>query len=101
LPRFECDIIAGSANNQLLEDRHGAALRERGILYVPDYVINAGGVIWVSDAMEGGYDHDRATARLHAIGDTLTAIFRRADDEGRATNEIADAIAAEKIAAAK
>ena len=101
LPRFNCDIIAGSANNQLLEDRHGAALVERGILYAPDYVINAGGVIWVSDAMEGGYDHDRATVRLHAIGDTLTAIFRRADEEGRATNEIADTIAAERIAAAK
>ena len=98
LPRFNCDIIAGSANNQLLEDRHGAALVERGILYAPDYVINAGGIIWISDAMEAAYDPDRATTRLHAIGDTLTAIFQRADQEGRGTNEIADVMAAEKIA---
>jgi|SaaInlStandDraft_7_1057024.scaffolds.fasta_scaffold58752_1 leucine dehydrogenase len=101
LPRFNCDIIAGSANNQLLEDRHGAALVERGILYAPDYVINAGGVIWISDAMENGFDPDRATKRLHAIGDALTAIFQRADQEGRGTNEIADVMAEEIITAAK
>ena len=101
LPRFNCDIIAGSANNQLLEDRHGAALVERGILYAPDYVINAGGVIWISDAMENGYDEDRATRRLHGIGDTLTAIFQHADQQGVSTNQIADAMAAQKIAEAK
>jgi leucine dehydrogenase len=101
LPLFNCDIIAGSANNQLLEDRHGAALKERGILYVPDYVINAGGVIWISDAMEHGYNEDRATARLHAIGDTLTQIFSRADGENRGTNAVADDMAAERISAAK
>jgi len=101
LPRFNCDIIAGSANNQLLEDRHGAALLERGILYAPDYVVNAGGVIWVTDAMGVGYDHDRATARLYHIADTLEAIFQRAEKEGRPTNEVADTMASEKIAGAK
>ena len=42
IPRLACQIVAGAANNQLLEDRHGAALHARGILYAPDYVINAG-----------------------------------------------------------
>ncbi len=98
IPRFECDIIAGSANNVLLEDRHGAGLAERGILYAPDYVINAGGVIWVGDAMENGFDEERATARLLAIGDTLSEIFRRADAGNRTTNEVADAMAQEILA---
>jgi len=98
IPRFECDIIAGSANNVLLEDRHGAGLAERGILYAPDYVINAGGVIWGGDAMENGFDEKRATGRLLAIGDTLTEIFKRADAGNRTTNEVADAMAQEILA---
>src|ERR671933_1781340 len=53
LPELQCPIIAGSANNILLEARHGAALAERGILYAPDYVINAGGLINVADELEG------------------------------------------------
>ena len=98
IPRFECDIIAGSANNVLLEDRHGAGRAERGILYAPDYVINAGGVIWGGDAMENGFDEKRATGRLLAIGDTLTEIFKRADAGNRTTNEVADAMAQEILA---
>ena len=89
-------IVAGSANNQLREDRHGALLQDRGILYAPDYVINAGGLI---DVARKGRDRDResvfaATAR---IADTLTAIFRRSDAEGRPTNIIADRMARARL----
>ncbi len=101
IPLFQCQIIAGSANNVLLEDRHGAALAARGILYAPDYVINAGGAIWVTDAMERGFDEARATKRLHGIGDALSDIFKHADAGGQATSEIADHLAKERILAAK
>jgi leucine dehydrogenase len=97
IAKLACDVIAGSANNQLLEDRHGAALKQRGILYAPDYVINAGGVIWISDAMRDGFNAERATARLHGIADVLSEIFQRSDAEGQATNDIADLIARERI----
>jgi len=100
LARLKCQIVAGSANNQLLEDRHGAALRARGILYAPDYVINAGGVIWITDALQDGYHPARAEARLADIGHVLEEIFQRSDAEDRATNEIADTIAHERIMAA-
>ncbi|MDP6623539.1 MAG: Glu/Leu/Phe/Val dehydrogenase dimerization domain-containing protein [Alphaproteobacteria bacterium] len=99
---LECDIVAGSANNQLLEERHGQALSQAGILYAPDYVINAGGFISVADEMVAGRrDEQRVLRRLHGIGDLLGEIFSRAASEGRATSEIADAIAGEKLAAKK
>jgi len=74
-------VIAGSANNQLAEPRHGEELWQRGILYAPDYVINAGGVIWISH--EGpSFDADAAMAHVARIGDVLGEIFalaRKAD----------------------
>jgi len=97
IARLQCDIVAGSANNQLLEDRHGEDLAARGILYAPDYVINGGGVIWIADAMRDGFNPERAMARLHGIGDVLGEIFSRADAENRATNDVADLIARERI----
>lgn len=85
-------IVAGAANNQLAEARHGAALKARGILYAPDYVINAGGLIDV--ALEGP-DHDRQDVirRVAGIFDTLAEIFRRADGENLPTGVIADRMA--------
>ena len=98
IARLRVRAVAGSANNQLAEDRHGAALRERGILYAPDYVINAGGIINISH--EGrAYDRDRAMAHCARIYDTLTEVFRRAEREGRPTSEVADQMAEERIAA--
>jgi len=101
IPRLACEIVAGSANNQLSEDRHGTALKDRGILYAPDYVINGGGVIWIVDALQDGYHPDRANQRLHHIADVLEEIFQRADTEDCATNDIADTLARERIAAAR
>src|SRR3546814_966701 len=86
LPLLKAKIVAGSANNQLAERRHGEALRQRGILYAPDYVINAGGVIVISH--EGpGYDKADAFAHVARIHDTLREIFRRADAAKFATSE--------------
>ncbi len=100
LGRLECDIVADSANNQLLEERHGQALSQAGILYAPDYVINAGGFISIADEMVAGRrDEQRVLRRLHGIGDLLGEIFVRAAAEGQATGDIADAMAREKLAA--
>ena len=94
LPRLRASIVAGSANNQLAEDRHGEALRARGILYAPDYVINAGGIINISH--EGpDYDRERAFAHCARIGETLAELFRRADRDGLATAGMADRMAQE------
>jgi len=92
LPRLRARIIAGAANNQLAADHHGAALRERGILYAPDYVVNAGGVIHISH--EGAsYDRAHAFAHVGRIHDTLLDIFARAERTGEPTSAAADRLA--------
>jgi leucine dehydrogenase len=74
IPELGARIVAGAANNQLAEARHGAALKARGILYAPDYVINAGGLIDV--ASEGpGYDQETVLRRVEGIRDTLGRVF--------------------------
>lgn len=99
IAQLKCKVVAGCANNQLKEARHGEALRQRGILYAPDYVINAGGIINVSlELREQGYDADESTAMVLKIYDTLLGIFNRADTEGKPTNEVADLMAREVIA---
>ena len=98
LDRIQCSIVAGCANNQLAEPRHGTALLERGILYAPDYVINAGGIINVSFENDAdGYCADKSTAKVNEIYNTLTTIFERSDKEGRGANFIADKMAQEII----
>jgi len=97
LPRLQVDIVAGSANNQLAEDRHGAALEERGILYAPDYVINAGGLCSVYGELQE-WSHERARRSAGEIHDTLRSIFRQARDQGISSPEAADRLAEERIA---
>lgn len=92
VPELGAKIVAGAANNQLAEARHGAALKARGILYAPDYVINAGGMIDV--ALAGlGNDRQGAMRRIAGIYDTLVEIFQRADSENQPTDVIADRMA--------
>jgi leucine dehydrogenase len=98
LPNFRCSIIAGSANNILAESRHGEALAERGILYAPDYVINAGGLINVADELEG-YNKERATKRVMRIYDSIKKIIAIAKRDGVPTYAAADTMALERIAA--
>jgi leucine dehydrogenase len=96
LPQLKAPIIAGAANNQLASMRHGQALAERGILYAPDYVINAGGIIEIW--YEGpDYDENKVRAHLERIGQTLTTVFKRSELEKRPTGEIADRMAEEKF----
>ena len=94
-------IVAGSANNQLAEARHGAELAARGILYAPDYVINAGGIIEIAHGADFGGRHDDGEifAHLDRIHATLLEIFERADAEGAATNFVADQMAEERFRA--
>ena len=92
IPTIRAGIIAGAANNQLGEDRHGAALEARGILYAPDYAINSGGIIHISH--EGpDYDRQRAFAHVARIGETITEIFDRAAQTGEPPATAADRLA--------
>ena len=96
LPLLQCEIVAGAANNQLTKPRHGQALLEKGILYAPDYAINAGGLINVAQEFVG-YDPDKARTKTSDIFSTLMEIFQRADAEALPTALIADRIVEEKI----
>lgn len=95
--RIRAQVIAGSANNQLADEtRHGAMLRERGVLYAPDYVINAGGIIDLALARPT-YDAAAACQHVNAIEHTLREIFTQADREQRSPNEVANRIAEQRL----
>ena len=96
IARLHAVIVAGAANNQLAEPRHGEALRQRGILYAPDYAINAGGVIDIAHELKG-YDPIAAKAHVAGIYETLLEIFARAERESCSTHEIADRMAEERF----
>ena len=96
LPQLKATIVAGAANNQLAEPRHDGLLALRGVLYAPDYVINAGGIIDIWHE-ESGYDEAKVRAHLERIGTTLTGIFERSKREQHPTGEIADRMAEEKF----
>jgi leucine dehydrogenase len=100
IPQLRAKVIAGGANNQLAEDKDGELVRRAGILYAPDYVINAGGIISVSHEYYGGSSDARIDADIQGIPGRLTEIFERARRENRPTNVVADQLAREKIAAA-
>ena len=78
IPRLRCGIVAGSANNQLLSEVDADRLRERGILYAPDYVINAGGAVAFAAIHQGERDGARLRARVEEIGASLQAMFEEA-----------------------
>ncbi|HEV3179694.1 MAG TPA: Glu/Leu/Phe/Val dehydrogenase dimerization domain-containing protein [Steroidobacteraceae bacterium] len=97
IPRLRARIIAGAANNQLAQGQDGAALQAAGILYAPDYVINAGGIISVSREYHGGATEAQVIADIQAIPVRLTEIFERARRENRTTNAVADEMARERL----
>ncbi|MBA3721624.1 MAG: Glu/Leu/Phe/Val dehydrogenase [Parachlamydiaceae bacterium] len=98
IPKLHCKAIAGAANNQLADPKNGMELMKRGILYAPDYVINAGGIINASVEFDPkGYDPKTARDRVNHIYDTLSLIFERADKEHKPTNIIADEVAEFKL----
>ncbi|MHC4892458.1 MAG: Glu/Leu/Phe/Val family dehydrogenase [Planctomycetota bacterium] len=99
---LRCKAIAGCANNILLEEGHGDELKERGILYAPDYVINAAGIINVGvEVGPGGYDEARALERIDRIYDNLKEVFEISRTEGIGTHSAADRLAERRLAAAR
>lgn len=100
IPLLKVAIVAGGANNQLLEERHGVALESRGILYAPDYVANAGGVINVYGEVEG-WDAQRALDKADDIYDTVLRVFEIAEAYKIPTYEAADRVAEQRLEAAR
>jgi leucine dehydrogenase len=97
VPRLRCRIVAGSANNQLAEPEAEALLRSRGILYAPDYVINAGGAIAISGLELLGWSRPEVDAALARIGETLTQTYERAESQRVSTDAAADTLAQERL----
>ncbi len=97
IQELKASIIAGSANNQLENEQvHGAALLKRGIIYAPDYVINAGGLINIANELEG-YRRDRAQKQTEGIYDTLTKIFKISREQNIPTTEASARLALNRI----
>jgi len=96
IPKLKVQIVAGAANNQLLEERHGALLQQRNILYAPDYVANAGGVL--NGCIELlGWQPERALRKVEEIYDTVLRIFESAQAQGLTTNAAADRLAEDRL----
>jgi leucine dehydrogenase len=97
IPKLQCRVVAGAANNQLDRPEDGEALFRRGILYAPDYVINAGGAIFLP-AVEGwGWPLERARDRIRKIGDTLKEIYSLSKTEGMSPARAAERMAADRL----
>ncbi|GAB6137936.1 Leu/Phe/Val dehydrogenase [Halanaerobaculum tunisiense] len=99
LETLKCDVIAGSANNQLEDpEKHGIELEEKGMIYAPDYVINGGGVINVAEEFAaGGYNPNRAESKVEKIYGKIERVFEIADRDNIPTYKAADVMAQERI----
>lgn len=98
IDEFQCKIIAGSANNQLKEERHGDLLEKRGIIYAPDYIINAGGTVFDTDRLNpGGFNRERAMRNVARIYNTTQEVIRISKKEGIPTYRAADRLAERRI----
>jgi leucine dehydrogenase len=96
IPQLQVEIVAGGANNQLLEQRHGDVLERRGILYAPDYVANAGGVINVYSEL-AGWDSQRSLRKADEIYNTVLGVFEIATADGVPTYVAADRLAERRL----
>jgi len=96
IPRLKVEIVAGAANNQLLEERHGDMLADKGILYTPDYVANAGGVINVYSEL-AGWTSARSFRKADEIYDTVLKVFAIATHDRVPTYQAADRLAEQRI----
>ncbi len=98
IPKLRCAVIAGAANNQLKDEgRHGAMLGERGILYAPDFIVNAGGLINVYNELGGGYIQEKALRMTRGIYLNLTRVFEIAARDQIPTFKAADRVAEERV----
>ena len=100
IPRLRVASVVGAANDQLDLPRHGEALHARGILYGPDYLVNAGGLLSVLFE-KGETDEEGVVERIRGIGPRLLALWQRAREEGVAPHRVADRIAEERLAAGR
>jgi leucine dehydrogenase len=98
VPELRCAAVCGSANNQLADSADGRRLADIGVLYAPDFVVNAGGVINIAEE-PAGYDHDRAWQRISGIADTLHRVLDRAEHDHSTPAEAADRLAEDRIEA--
>jgi leucine dehydrogenase len=99
--RLKCRVVAGAANNQLADEtRHGYGLKDRGIIYAPDFVINAGGVINVYQETLG-YDRNKTMEKVELIYDVTNRIFGNAEKQGISTHEAARQMAEDRLKAGK
>ena len=99
IPRLHCPVIAGGANNQLLEARHGRMLLEKGTIYAPDFVINAGGIVNIGVEFEpGGYNEARAHEKVARIGAAVTEVLRLARERHIPSSEAAILLAEKRLA---
>ena len=97
IPQLSCDIVCGGANNQLQkEEAHAQMLKERNIVYAPDYVVNSGGLMNVASEVEG-YDREKVMRQAEGIYDITMNILVKARDNNILTLEASDAIAEERI----
>jgi leucine dehydrogenase len=97
IPRLACRTVAGCANNQLAEPEDAQRLQKRGILYAPDYVVNAGGIIQLIGLEDEGWDEAQLEQRLAGIGDTLSELFAAAASEGVTPAEAADRLVRRRL----
>ena len=97
IPALGCRIVAGAANNQLGEPGDAERLRGQGILYAPDFVINAGGVFHNVGREALGWGDDEVARALEGIGGTLTEIFARSEADGISTGRAADDLVAARL----
>ncbi|MDE2381198.1 MAG: Glu/Leu/Phe/Val dehydrogenase [Xanthomonadaceae bacterium] len=96
LPRLKCKVICGAANNQLADNEIGNEVVKRGILYAPDYAVNAGGVMNVALELDG-YNRERAMRMMRTIYHNLARIYEISDRDGIPTYKAADRLAEERI----
>lgn len=100
IDRIKCKIVAGAANNQLAEDRHGEILKQKGILYAPDYLINAGGLMNVSIEFEGWSD-SKSSRMVDTIYDTTLEVFAISEEQNIPVNKATDVLAESRIESIK
>ncbi len=101
IPRLRCRAVAGCANNQLAEPEDGDRLHAAGILYAPDYVVNAGGVIQLVGLEDLGWGEGELQEELAKIGDTLRTLFTQRVKDSITPAAAAERLAAERVAAAQ
>ncbi len=100
IPQLACAAVAGSANNQLATDEDGVRLKDRGIVYAPDFVVNAGGIINIA-AEQGGYSPTKAAAMIDKVRPNVAEILTKADELDIDTHSAAEYVAEERIAQAR